>query len=216
MTKKDWQIVIVVSAICLAVIVLAFIIRSKVRRKLNCQSDYFFIGDSTTAHSKSYADQLKLLCGANVVKIAQSGAKTDWMLNQMQNHFSTPKKYDVISILAGSNDIFATLSIENAKANMNNMLALALQNSDNVVLIAPPSKEFYPNATEKHKQLIAAWEKFLESKKGSRAGKRVYYIPLPRVVDKIEYFANDRQHMNTEGHSVLLGKYIDTLNIKNT
>ena len=46
-------------------------------------------------------------------KIAQSGAKTSWMLPKLRSELDI-NKYDVITILAGSNDIFATLSINDA------------------------------------------------------------------------------------------------------
>lgn len=214
MSKKDTRLIIIVSAVAVAVIVFAFILRSKLRKKLNCKSDYFFIGDSTTAHSNSYADQLRKICGANVKKISKSGAKTDWMLNEMNNHFSMPKNYDVVTILSGSNDIFARLSIDQAKVNMEAMLNKALNNSKAVVLIAPPSKAFYTNTTDQHRELINQWEQFLKGLSGKYNGKKVHYIDLPKTVNKQEYFASDNQHMNTTGHQVLLKKYIDTLNIK--
>ena len=215
MTKKDWQIVIYSSAAMLAVVVFVLVMRNRMRRKLNCQSDYFFIGDSTTADHNSYADQLRKICGAKVVKIAQSGAKTDWMLGVMNDHFSTPQKYDVISILAGSNDIFARLSIDKAKANMAQMIALASNHTDNIVLVAPPSKAFYPKTTNKHRELIYQWEQYLKSFEGKKGGVRIRYIPLPEIVNQQQYFKSDMQHMNSDGHAVLLGAFTDTLKIKN-
>jgi lysophospholipase L1-like esterase len=207
------KILVVAAVVISGGILIAVILRAR-KNNVTCKSSYLFIGDSTTAHGNSFADQLKLLCGANVKKIAKSGAQTSWMLEQLSNELSTGKKYDVITILGGSNDIFSTLSIDSAKQNMIQMISMAQSVANHVVLVAPPSKAFLGTVTDQHRQLISQWEQFLKSFKGSQQGKRIHYIDLPQIVNNPQLFASDNQHINTQGHSVLLNEFADTLKIK--
>lgn len=113
-----------------------------------------FIGDSNTAANFSYADELqKLYPALRIKKIALSGAKTDWMLPQLQNELAQ-NNYDIVAILGGSNDIYALDSITSAQANLTAMYNLAHANGAQVLAITPPNHNWYTLATP-HKQAIS-------------------------------------------------------------
>lgn len=112
-----------------------------------------FIGDSNTAASFSYADQLqKQFPNLKIKKIATSGEKTDWMLEQLKKELAL-NKYDLVAILGGSNDIYALDSITAAQANLTAMYKLVHQYGAKVLAVTPPNHNWYINATA-HKQTI--------------------------------------------------------------
>jgi lysophospholipase L1-like esterase len=167
-----------------------------------------FIGDSNTAGSTSYADKFMGKCkNPKNKKIAKSGAKTSWMLPELEKELQT-NKYDVITILAGSNDIFARLSIKEAKENMNKMLEMAQKHGAKTIVITPPFKGHFSKTTDKHWALIGEWNKFL--KDHTIPSK---FIDFSKIVQDKELFASDNQHVNSKGHQVLADAYAQTLNI---
>lgn len=112
-----------------------------------------FIGDSNTALPYSYANKLQSEHpNLRIKNISKIGAKTDWMLSRLQDELKN-NKYDFISILGGSNDIYALDSIDSAKKNLDDMYNLAKKNGSKVVAISPPSHNFFKRATE-HKKKI--------------------------------------------------------------
>jgi hypothetical protein len=176
--------------------------------KFDCSKSYLFIGDSNTAGSTSYADQFMSFCqNPKNKKIAKSGAKTSWMLPELEKELAV-NKYDVVTILAGSNDIFARLSINDAKANMDKMFQLAKDNGAKVVSITPPYKGHFPRTTDKHWKLIGEWNEYL--RKHPIPSK---YIDFSSIVQDKSLFASDNQHVNKTGHGVLKDAFIKTLNI---
>ena len=115
----------------------------------NCNSRTLVVGDSLTAFQQSYADQLKSVCpGMQQTKIARSGEKTDWMLQQMKSDI-IPGKYDLVVIWGGINDIYARNSIDQAKKNLQAMYDLAKANGAKVVALTVIPTRTYTNATTK-------------------------------------------------------------------
>lgn len=75
-----------------------------------------------------------------------------------------------------------------------------------VVAITPPNKSFFPNTTDKHRQLISDFDKWI------KANKKVdVFIDLDKLVDKKELFASDFQHINNKGHEILADAYLKKL-----
>lgn len=202
------------TAIFIGILVILIVTR-KTRKKLTCKNSYLFIGDSTTADPKSFADQLRKKCpSSNIKKIAKSGAKTEWMVGAFVDSVPANAKYDMITILTGSNDIFSSLSIDSAKLNLKKLISLSLRHTDRLVLITPPNKKFVTRTTPTHKALIAEWEKFLKSFKGRVSGKKIYFVDLAELVDQRNLFSSDSQHINYAGHTKLLSEIVRKINIK--
>lgn len=204
MKKSDWKKVIVASTISVVVgaVVLAVIfIRS---RKISCSSSMLFIGDSHTAGSWSYADKIMDLCkNKNSRKIAKVGANTTWIAQELDKELQK-NKYDLVVILGGSNDIFGSMSIDKAKANMNEMLDQINKAGGKSVVINPPSKKFYSGATQKHMELIKGWTAFLESHK-----LPIKFINFEKLTQDQDNFAGDMIHINTKGHEKLSNYFVD-------
>jgi len=205
--KKDTKYLLLgIGAGIAAVLTIAFLM-SKLKG-VKCKNSFLFIGDSNTAGSNSYADKFMSYCkNPKNKKIAQSGAKTDWMLSQLSSELKK-NKYDVVTILGGSNDIFATLSIDEAKSNMDKMLNTAKNSGAKVVVISPPYKGNFPSTTQKHWDLINDWNKYLKSHKVPIA-----FIDFSKIVQDKSLFASDNQHVNSLGHNILMQAYLKKLNI---
>ena len=159
-----------------------------------------FIGDSNTAFYYSYADQLKNEYPNLVIKkIALSGAKTDWMKNQLINELNI-NKYDAVSILGGSNDIYALNSIDSAKQNLNDMYSFAKSKGSIVIAITPPSKNFYVNRTEQKQVLLNSLVSWMK-----RNIKIDYLIDFNSISNDKSFFSqNDGYlHANSQAHKLL-------------
>ena len=197
--------IILVSAI--AVTAITYFTIKKLTKKDLSKASFLFIGDSTTANTSGYVEKIQTkFPNAKIKKIAKVGEKTDWMLDQLKQELATGTKYDVITFLGGSNDIFGTLRIDKAEANLDEMYSIAKKNGALVVAITPPNKSFFPNTTEKHRQLISDFDKWIRSNK-----KVDVFIDLDKLVNKKELFASDFQHINNQGHVILADAYLKKL-----
>jgi len=194
--------IILVSAITVAAATY-FTIKKLTKKDLS-KGSFLFIGDSTTANTNGYVEKIQSkFPNAKIKKIAKVGQKTDWMLDQLKQELSNGSKYDVITFLGGSNDIFSTLRIDKAESNLDDMYTIAKKNGALVVAITPPNKAFYPNTTDKHRQLISDFNKWIKSNK-----KVDVVVDLNNLVDKKELFASDFQHINNKGHEILAENYL--------
>jgi lysophospholipase L1-like esterase len=111
---------------------------------------FLFIGDSLTLgfglNNQSFADKLKgFKSDIFIEKIAQTGKQTLWMLNKLKIAEAEKRKYDVITIWGGINDIYSKTDFEQTKSNINQMVAIARTMATTVVLI-----NTIPTATYKH------------------------------------------------------------------
>ncbi len=125
------------------------------------------------------------------------------MLTQLKNEIAKGNEYDVISALGGSNDIFGDLRIDKAESNLDEMYSLAKKMGAKVVAITPPNKSFFPNTTDKHRQLISDFDKWI------KANKKVdIFIDLDKLSNNKNLFASDYQHINNKGHEILANEYL--------
>lgn len=207
---KQKKTYLIYGAVVIFVLLLSLFVYLKLRG-LSCKSKILFLGDSNTAGSWSYADKVISFCGSsNMKKIAKVGAKTSWMLSELQNELNK-NDYDAVVILSGSNDIFGSLSIDSAKTNMNNMLELIKSKGAKSIVINPPSKKYYSNTTNQHKQLILDWTFFLKNHK-----LPYKFIDFESITEKDRsLFAGDMIHINSKGHQLLADQFINDLNLKN-
>lgn len=195
--------IILVSAI--AVTAITYFTIKKLTKKDLSKASFLFIGDSTTANPNGYVEKIQAkFPNAKIKKIAKVGAKTDWMLDQLKQELSTGAKYDVATFLGGSNNIFGDLRIDKAESDLDEMYSLAKKNGALVVAITPPNKSFFPNTTDKHRQLISDFDKWIKSNK-----KVDVFIDLDKLVNKKELFASDFQHINNQGHDILANAYLN-------
>lgn len=151
------------NAISVIVIIILILTLIYVYYKTKPIRSILFIGDSNTNAGFSYADQLKKLNPElRIKKIAKDGATTDWMLQELKNELRQ-NKYDAVSILGGSNDIYALGQINSAKNNLNEMYKVSKLNGSKVIAVTPPNKDFYVNKTESKQQLLYELNNWIKS-----------------------------------------------------
>ena len=142
---KTKNIIIIGSIITvILIIVIVYLLR---KPKTTTVKSILALGDSNTLANFSYADQLqKQFPNVKIKKIAQNGANSSWMKSQLEQELKN-NKYDIISILAGSNDIYGGVSADLTKANLDYIYNLAHSKGSKVIGITPPNKDFYNNKT---------------------------------------------------------------------
>ena len=174
------------------------------KKAVGCNASFLFIGDSTMAYSNSFGKKLLKHCPDAKIEIrAKSGQKTDWMVPQLEEALASGKKYDVITILGGSNDIFARLKTDKTKLNLQNMYNMAQQHGAQVVAVTPPNKKFYPRTRDQHRELIRNLWSWI---KGNPSVD--HFIDLENLVAKENLFASDKQHINDKGHEIVKDEFI--------
>jgi hypothetical protein len=102
-----------------------------------------FIGSSTTAATNSYADKINQHYPETTInKIAEIGAVTGWMKDNSTAEIQTGT-YNVVCILGGLNDIYATGSTTEAKNNITSMINTAKQYNCITVLVTVQPTHYY-------------------------------------------------------------------------
>jgi lysophospholipase L1-like esterase len=153
-----------------------------------------FLGDSQTAMSSiSYAYKLLRngVVDGNVV--AKGGANTKQILEMMRNAIND--SYDVVCILAGSNDAWRTTAEVSAK-NLTAMYNLAHQNGALVIAITNPTKKHtkdpskFPGADP-----IAEW---IRSQNISD-----FVVDAHSLTQDRSNFLGDRIHFNQNGQNII-------------
>lgn len=170
-----------------------------------------FIGDSNTEAPWSYADKIKKMYPSiSVKKLAKHSMKTDWMLNELQNELSK-NKYDVVSVLGGSNDIYATGKNDTAKVNLEKMYQLSKAAGSKFAIVTPPNKNFYVNATEAKQQSLKDllnWEK--------NTANKDYFIDFWTMTNNKNLFSKGDGflHPQSTAHEILTKDFSTKLNLK--
>lgn len=170
-----------------------------------------FIGDSNTVANYSYADQLKKdFPNLTIKKIAKVGEKTDWMKSELEKELKN-NKYDAISLLGGSNDIYAGRKLDSTKTDLDYMYNLIHSKGSRVLAVTPPNKDYYVNKTEaKQKQLfdLVNWMK---------SNKNIDYLfDFHKITSDKKYFSSGDGylHANSLAHSILADKVSEILKLK--
>jgi hypothetical protein len=162
-----------------------------------------FMGDSQTAMSSiSYAYKLIRdgVVDGNVV--AKGGANTSKILSMMRN--AIDDTYDVVCILAGSNDAWRKTADVSAK-NLSAMYNLAHQNGALVIAITNPTKRHtkdpskYPGAN-----VIAEW---IRSQNISD-----FVVDAHLLTQDRSNFLGDRIHFNQNGQRIIYAEVKQILN----
>lgn len=169
-----------------------------------------FLGDSNTFYDFSYAHSFKSKFPNTRVKIiAKIGAQTSWMLNELKKELSV-NKYDVISVLGGSNDIYASNSNASALKNLDAIYDLAKSKGMKIIAIAPPNKNFFIRKTEKKQQELFSLIKWIMSNK-----KKDYFINFWNITDNKKFFNSDDGYLHAQkpAHDILLLNFLSTVNL---
>lgn len=174
----------------------------KRKKKVTCNSRFLFIGDSNVANPGSYANLLKSFCPDSTVVInGKVGAKTDYILAQLQSELSR-NQFDVITILGGSNDIYALGSTTKTKENLIQMYKLAKDSGATVVAVSPPNKDYYPSRTEQKQALLYDLVKWIPRQKDVDV-----FINLHAITKDPNNLASDNQHMSAKGKLALITEW---------
>jgi lysophospholipase L1-like esterase len=190
-------------------------------KKLNI----LFVGDSNTASAaggKFYGWWIKNKLGdkVEIEKVAKGGEGTQWMIDNLKTHLDKGNKYDVISILGGSNDIWNPsnpLTLEEIKTNIKTLVEMATKNGAKVVVISPPSKEFYPDVVNKDPKAL---EKLKITEQLKEWEKSTYgdnfidfnFITSPKGGAKESDFQEDLRHLRPQPkHEQLANLWINNI-----
>lgn len=181
-----------------ALIGLTSIILINRKKKLSCKDDILFLGDSQTANSNSYVEKLEKNCDNKFTKIAKSGAKSDWILQEYKDEISKGKKYDWVSIMIGGNDIFARKSIKKTKENLDELFKLIKKNNSKILVMSSPTKLYYNKTDKTHLRLADELEKWLGTNK-----QIDMFIPMTKLTENKDLFRSDNLHINNDGQQVV-------------
>lgn len=204
MKTKNIIIIGVVTVVVLGVVIYVLV------RKSKPVSSILFIGDSNTAANFSYADQLKQRYPKlTIKKIAENGAKTDWMFNQLNSELQN-NKYDVVSILGGSNDIYGAGRTDVAKRSLEAMYKLAHARGSKVLAITPPNKNFYVSNTDQKQAMLADLVSWIKNNKNTD-----YVIDFHSITNNKSFFnsSDGYLHAQAPAHSVLAGQTAQKLKV---
>lgn len=173
-------------------------------------SSILFVGDSNTFANFSYADQLKKLYpNLKIKKIAMNGANSDWARTQLERELQN-NKYDIISILIGSNDIYGGKSIASTKGNLDAMYNLAHNKGSKVLAITPPSKDFYLERTNAKQNMLSDLINWMKSNKNIDD-----FINFKAMTPSITFFSSGDEylHPQAQAHKLLAGRVQQDLQI---
>jgi hypothetical protein len=169
-----------------------------------------FVGDSNTMANFSYADQLKKdFPNITIKKIAKNGANTSWMKNELENDLKI-NKYDIISILSGSNDVYGGQKLDFSKNNLTDMYNLAHDKGSKVLAVTPPNKNFYVNKTEAKQKILSDLVSWIKNNRDVD-----YLIDFYNMTDNKNYFtsADGYLHPQSSAHKLLKDKTVEKLNL---
>lgn len=216
MTKKQ-KIILWISIIVIT-IGLAFIIYISFKKGKSLRSskvapssstNFLFIGDSLTAYNNSFADQLKLKYpNINIKKIAKVGEKTSWMLSELRNELASGRKYDVITIFGGVNDIYALGSINATKQNLQQMFDISRNTGAKVVALTIIPTSTYNKSTPKTTQLTSELNQWINSNNSINA-----IVDVNNILNdgnngtKPQYLQPDTLHITNAGHSQIMADF---------
>lgn len=181
--------------------------KSKSNKKLN---SILFIGDSNTVANFSYADQLKKdFPNLIVKKIAKNGANTSWMKSELEKELKS-NRYDVISILGGSNDIYGGQTLDFSKNNLGSMYRTAKQSGSKVIAVSPPNKDFYLYKQESKQKPLSDLVSWIKNNKDVD-----YFFDFYDITKNKNYFtsADGYLHPQSNAHKLLKQQAIQKLNL---
>ena len=190
--SKTAKVVAVVAAVLLPSVVAyaGYLAYTRFERKKYIKKirKVLFLGDSQSVPDESYADLVARNMNWEYVKHAKVGAKTDWIWQKYRDDLGN---YDAIVVMIGGNDVWATGSSQQAISNLKQIKSLARQKNHSIILISPPSKDFYSQDENKllEYRKIGDWMR-------SNAD---LFVDGTLVTDSADFFQSDYLHLNEVG-----------------
>lgn len=182
---------------------IAMIVKSSSVRKVSPFGKILFIGDSYTAGSNSYADQLKkLMPNIEIKKIAKVGEKTDWMLANSLNEIAN-NKYDAVFILGGINDVYALSNISSTESNLQSIYDAAKKSGAKVIGITIAPTDYYSLYTPVKGQLTDSLNSWIKRNKTITTSIDFNKILKSGGKQDTSLFVADKLHASTKGHEML-------------
>lgn len=151
-------------------------------------------GDSLTygtgvSAEHSYPAVLARLTQRQVINAGVAGETTEQGLHRLRDLLADDH-YDLLILLEGGNDILRNQDLQQTKANLAAMIALAQSNDIPVLLIAVPEKQLFSKAAPFYKELAEQ-----------------YQIPLmPHLISdllKQAAMKSDAIHFNQQGYQAM-------------
>jgi len=204
MKTKNIIIIGVITIMCLGIVIYVLVKKGKPVNSI------LFIGDSNTNANFSYADQLRQRNPRlTIKKIAMDGAKTDWMFNQLNSELQN-NKYDAVSILGGSNDIYALGKTDGAKRALDAMYNLVHARGSKVLAVTPPNKDFYVSKTDQKQALLYDLVDWIKNNKNTD-----YVIDFHKITNNKSFFnsSDGYLHAQAPAHSILADQTAQKLNV---
>lgn len=173
-----------------------------------------FLGDSQTAASYSYANELIKSGEVTGKVVATPGASTyvirDMLRDEMLKIGSTGEKYDAVSIMAGGNDAWRdqpTAAIENLKAMYQTIKNAGMK----VIALSNPTKQLIDNPKKyPSNEMIASW---VES-----GGDGLIDAVVPvnsKTKSSLSAFGPDRIHLSGPGHAIVKSLWKNSVGTSN-
>jgi lysophospholipase L1-like esterase len=169
-----------------------------------------FIGDSNTFANFSYADQLKKTFPNLIIKkIAQNGANSNWARTQLENELKT-NRYDIVSILIGSNDIYGGMKLTDTKNNLDAMYNLAHSKGSKVIAVTPPNKDFYVSKTDDKQKMLSDLVNWIKNN-----NNKDYFIDFYNMTKDKSLFtsADGYLHPQAKAHTALENEVEQQINL---
>lgn len=131
------------------------------------------------------------------------------MLAQLQSELSKDH-YDAVVILGGSNDIYATGSIQNAKINLDAMYKIANSKGIKVLAVTPPNKDFYVNKTDQKQTILKELVNWIRNNPNKDA-----FIDFWTMTGNQSFFSSSDGflHPQRNAHQLLAASAIKTLKL---
>ncbi len=176
-----------------------------------------FVGDSLTAafgiDGKGYVDQLRLKRpDLDISRIAVTGKQTGWMLDQLKKELSAGRKYDVIGIWGGINDIYAKNSISEAKKNLQEMYDLAHKAGARVIAMNTIPSVAYKMSTPQKVKLTNDLNAWINTNPTKDALLDVNaLVKDEKGATRSEYMQPDKLHLTESAQKQVASKLLELL-----
>ena len=179
--------------------------------KVSGSGRILFIGSSSTAGTNSYVEKLHTTYPfLSVTKIAQVGALTSWMVEQSIDEI-LEGGYDAVVIFGGLNDIYATGSTDQAKANLQYLIDAIDSVGAISVLITVQPTDYYISYTETKGALTTDLNNWILASDAVYAIDFYSRLVNENGVQNTALFQPDNLHLSDTAHQMLADEISATI-----
>jgi peptidoglycan hydrolase-like protein with peptidoglycan-binding domain/lysophospholipase L1-like esterase len=203
------------------------IISESVDNKLNV----LFVGDSLSSapgYTWNYKLASKNSSKWNSEHLVKGGVRTGWMLDKLRSKLNQDKKYDLVFIYGGTNDMFSLITKNEAISNINKMVDLVAKQGGKTIVFAGydaekvMSEKSNSNGGNLKKTIYCSEECMLKSRKkmiefqdaipSEISGENV--IVIPKMPGGDPSWAGDGTHVGPQVHNKMadyVGGYLTNI-----